>query len=154
MNRKQRLNRLKSKLSNSLLKSTTSGTVESIIKITLSKSTSNTVESINRPKSIINNIFNLKNRDLKGNLQLTKIENKTHDLRSTLEDKDLLGIIVISNNNQSNVFLSATDLKDIFKDIKQSPNASLESKDLNITRRYSLICLLSWIEVELVSDTL
>jgi hypothetical protein len=49
--------------------------------------------------------------------------------------------------------LSSKDIQDLLKEVTVSPNPKIENADVKTAARRNLVCVLSWLEVELVSDT-
>lgn len=142
MNRKQRLTRLNSRQDKSLF------TPKHRITVELQTNTKD--KKINRPKSSLNKAH--KELNLHGSLDLKHVDNKVSVLRNL--NNDTLAVILLNETRESpKRVLSSTDIKDLLKHVTQSPNPSIEGADVKTAARRNLICVLSWIEIELVSDT-
>jgi len=107
--------------------------------------------SINRrPQSIINKLGN--NKILEGTLKNTVIVETTGVIRETVKEKGFLGIIKLENAGDNVKVLTYTDIEEILKEVPFSPNFEIENSNLEKSTYISLINVLTWIEVELLSE--
>lgn len=142
MNRKQRLTRLNSRQSTSLFKPKQ--------RITIELQSKSKEKKINRPKSSLNKTH--QDLNLHGSLDLKHIDNNVSVLRNL--NNDTLAVILPNEGIAGHkTILSSTDVKDLLKHVPGSPNPKIEKSDVKTAARRSLLTVLAWIEVELVSDT-
>ncbi len=142
MNRKQRLTRLSSHQDKSLFKPQH--------RITIELQSNRPGPKINRPKSSLNKVH--QNLNLHGSLDLKHVAHTVSALRNL--DKDTLAVILPGEGIKgSGLVLSTRDVKDLLKHVTPSPNPKIELADIKTSARRNLICVLSWLEVDLVSDT-
>lgn len=141
MNRKQRLNMLKTKYESYLNSKSDNGSI--CIKVRLPEE-----DNINlRPQSIINSMGETK--VLEGTLKSIVIKETVGVIREITKEKGFLGVVKF---NKQVKLITSTDLEDILKEIPFSPNVEIENSNLEKSIYISLINVLVWIEVELVSD--
>ena len=142
MNRKQRLTRLNSRQSNTLFKPTH--------RITIELHGKGKDKKINRPKSSLNKSH--QDLNLHGSLDLKHVENTVSILRN-LNTETLAVIVPNDARTKDKTILSSTDVKNFLKHVPVSPNPKIEQSNVKNAARRSLLTVLAWIEVELVSDT-
>src|SRR5690606_33154566 len=73
------------------------------------------------------------------------------DLRNVVNSQITALEVVIRFNENEEYFISTTELKDLLKQIPESPY--IESMSLKKELILNLMCVLSWREVELVSES-
>jgi len=142
MNRKQRLTWLTSRQNKSLFNPKH--------RITVELQNNDKRKKIYRPKSSLNKVH--QNLNLHGSLDLKHVDNTASVLRNL--DKNTLAVIRVNDvKPETGRILSSKDIQDLLKEVTVSPNPKIENADVKTAARRNLVCVLSWLEVELVSDT-
>lgn len=142
LTRKQRYSRLEKNLRTKVK--------EELIVISLLNEVNPISDNLNRSKNVLQRFLN-NNRSIEGSVYLSGFKDITsYNLRHIINKQpSTLGFIF---NRDKTSFISVTDVKELLREIPSSNNIEIENSLIHKALFLNLLCVLSWIEVELVSD--